>query len=600
MRLPNDDTRWDANVAERRHWVRCTTACNNRCRFCLDSATPRSAFVLVDEVERQIDWGIEQLGATRLVLSGGEATLHPKFVDFVRYGNQAGYERVQCITNGSLFADRAFFEACAAAGLGEVTFSLHGHTAELHDYLTRRKGSFEQLLRGMTRAVRDGRMIVNVDICLNKQNIAHIEAIIELCLALGVNEFDLLQVIPHGEAFDNREELFYDAVANDGLRRVLRLSRHPRITIWTNRLPVATLEGFEELIQAPDKLEGEVNGRRYHIRRYLDFGTPLECRQQERCIHCFVEPFCTTMDRVVELTRTEAWDIWWLGDEPLSEATVPSPLPFGCERLGLTVDSLAALPDEAKLHDLFVYERRPTAERLERRLELIADTPDHLAVYLGRGDVPSNVQVEVRLNKRTAAWLLDHREALEASLSAVRLHQPAVASREQAARDAIDAPAELFAALGLRLRVSGLPPCLAPGTVLTLPPLRLERSLFEPQTGRFDMQALARFHAADWYNVKSSRCDTCRVGSRCEGCHVSLARRHGLSVLDPGALADAWGDDAEQQLLERWPDVPTRLATGRRPEPPCRSLPGFAAPVDVPLDPFSLLLGDPPRIPRSR
>jgi hypothetical protein len=51
----------------------------------------------------------------------------------------------------------------------------------------------------------------------------------------------------------------------------------------------------------------EVNGRRFQVRKYLDEGTPLECRQQERCVHCFIEPFCTTADRVIERQNQASW-----------------------------------------------------------------------------------------------------------------------------------------------------------------------------------------------------------------------------------------------------------------------------------------------------
>jgi MoaA/NifB/PqqE/SkfB family radical SAM enzyme len=65
-------------------------------------------------------------------------------------------------------------------------------------------------MKGMMRAIREGRIIVNVDVCINKQNVAYIDQIVELCLQVGVREFDLLHVIPQGVAFENRKDLFYD------------------------------------------------------------------------------------------------------------------------------------------------------------------------------------------------------------------------------------------------------------------------------------------------------------------------------------------------------------------------------------------------------
>ena len=81
---------------------------------------------------------------------------------------------------------------------------------------------------------------------------------------------------------------------------MFRLNRHPSVVIWTNRFPVEFLEGLEDLIQDPHKMLDEVNGRRFQVRRYLDEGVPLECRDKERCQYCFIEPFCNTADRVIE------------------------------------------------------------------------------------------------------------------------------------------------------------------------------------------------------------------------------------------------------------------------------------------------------------
>jgi len=43
-----------------------------------------------------------------------------------------------------MFARKEFCEKVFDAGLDEVTFSLHGHTATIHDYLTATPGSFDK------------------------------------------------------------------------------------------------------------------------------------------------------------------------------------------------------------------------------------------------------------------------------------------------------------------------------------------------------------------------------------------------------------------------------------------------------------------------
>src|SRR5258705_8460732 len=70
-----------ANV--RKHWVRLVTACNSRCIFCLDTDTPRNVYIPDDDVRRELVRGREQLRADKVILSGGEGSIHPKFIYFV-------------------------------------------------------------------------------------------------------------------------------------------------------------------------------------------------------------------------------------------------------------------------------------------------------------------------------------------------------------------------------------------------------------------------------------------------------------------------------------------------------------------------------------
>ena len=225
----------------KKHWVRAVTACSSRCVFCLDMDTPRNVILPYEDVCSDLRRGLHELGADKVIISGGEASLHPRFVDLIQYAKSIGYDRVQTVTNGWQYADKAFYRDCIDAGLGEITFSLHGHSPALHDRLTQHPGSFKRLIKGMVRALRDPRgPIVNVDIVINKQNVPHLDKIVELAISLGVREFDLLHVIPQSEAFRNRDMLFYNPKEHlPMLRKVFRLNRHPGFVIWTNRFPVS-------------------------------------------------------------------------------------------------------------------------------------------------------------------------------------------------------------------------------------------------------------------------------------------------------------------------------------------------------------------------
>ena len=576
----------------KKHWVRAVTACNSKCLFCLDADTPRNVYLPDEEVKAELLRGREELDADKVIISGGEATLHPSFFEFVRYAKSIGYDRVQTVTNGTRFSNRAYYKKAMEAGLGEITFSLHGHTPALHDYLTQTPNAFKQLMKGMIRAIRDPwGPIVNVDIVINKQNVAVLDKIIEVAASVGVREFDLLHVIPQSNAYTNREEMFYD-VSNhiDVLHKVFKLNRHPGFVIWTNRFPVDYLEGLEDLIQDPHKMLDEVNGRRFMVRNYLDTGKALDCREPDRCEHCFIEPFCTTMDRTMQAQNEERFELWDVGEWTADAASaLPSPLPYGIHRIAASVATLdevadASVPDGVGW-ELHVAEPGPVPASLQGPLRLIANTVAQLEAWTG-GLLPDDAELVAELNRNTAPWMLEHRDVLAALGDRLRVHQPSWEHMKDSLEQDVENPASFFEALNLRVRTTGLPACAAPGTILEEAPLRHKPAHFDWTTGRIDIRPLAKEHVSTFYLSKSLRCRQCPVTDRCEGIHINMVRKQGLKLCVP-LEAGPWADDAQAQLLARYPTPPTRVHTGQPTQPGPPSLPGFAQPEGAVIDPLA-------------
>ncbi|MEZ4382224.1 MAG: radical SAM protein [Nannocystaceae bacterium] len=284
---------------QKRNWVRLTFDCNDRCVFCLDAHTHDGTNRARAEVKAQILDG-RRKGAERLILSGGEPTIHPNFVDFVRLGRLAGYDKVQTVTNGRMFAYGDFLRRSVDAGLGEITFSIHGPNARIHDALVGTKGAFEEELKGLRNALDDGRVIINIDVCVNRANVRHLPDMLRKFIGMGVLEYDLLHIIPFGRAYkEGKETLFYDLEEmRPYLQEAFAFSREPGVHLWLNRFPPPHLEGFEALIQDPYKLNDEVRGRKEEYGLLLEHGVPLDCRAPDRCRHCYLEPLCDTLDEV--------------------------------------------------------------------------------------------------------------------------------------------------------------------------------------------------------------------------------------------------------------------------------------------------------------
>jgi pyruvate-formate lyase-activating enzyme len=278
-----------------KHWVRLTKVCNNNCLFCLDKDSQNGTAVSLSEIKNNLLIGRKKK-IDQVILSGGEATIHPNFSDVVKMAKKMGYSHIQVITNGRMFAYPDFLISAVKAGVNEVTFSIHGHDERLHDAQTQIKGSFRQAIDGLKSALSVNGLIVNIDIVINKINFIYLADILKYFIDLGVSEFDLLQVIPSGQAWKNRKKLFYDVSKGmPYIRRALLFSRDPEIFIWTNRFPPVYLEGFEDLIQHPNKLYDEIRGRQNMFESFVKRGRMMRC-WGERCRFCFLKNFCKDLE----------------------------------------------------------------------------------------------------------------------------------------------------------------------------------------------------------------------------------------------------------------------------------------------------------------
>ena len=318
-----------ADAAEKRHWVRLTRCCNQRCLFCHDRGAQDGKVAAFASLKRDLALGRRQ-GLRRVVLSGGEPTLHPDFLKLVRLARDLGYTHVQAITNGRRFCYPGFLARAVAAGLTEVTFSMHGHTAELHDGLTRTPGSFVQAAAGLRGALAAPGLIVSVDVVISRRNLPVLRECLESFIALGVREFDLLALVPFGDAWKNWPELFCDFSRPEDLRqlrRALELSRRPDLHLWTNRLRPEFLEGFEALIQPPEKILDETRGRRRVFARTLAGGPAPSCAGRA-CPSCFLRDFCRDLTRLLQDGRLPAKT----GPRCLGVARSPEVFRFGRKR----------------------------------------------------------------------------------------------------------------------------------------------------------------------------------------------------------------------------------------------------------------------------
>ena len=127
--------------------IRINFQCNQACRFCFVSTHLPSAG------DAAVRAAIESAAArgVRITLSGGEPTLNPRLVEYVRLARDKSALPVLLQTNAVRLDDPALAEALVEAGLREAFVSMHGDRPETGDAVTGAPGTFARTMIGVDR-----------------------------------------------------------------------------------------------------------------------------------------------------------------------------------------------------------------------------------------------------------------------------------------------------------------------------------------------------------------------------------------------------------------------------------------------------------------
>jgi MoaA/NifB/PqqE/SkfB family radical SAM enzyme len=315
-------------------WLRLTRVCNERCLFCYDESAMDGSVVPVGVLHRQLREGRGR-GLSEVNFTGGEPTLHPHFDKIARLAKLLGYAKIHVTTNGRRFKDRAFLDAAMAAGLGSATFSVHGHTAELNDALTRAHGSFEDSIAGLRNAVQAG-LAVGIHVVVGRQNAPYAAEILRYFEGLGVERVHFIGLVPVSAAWDHRRELF--PTAADGWSQLWELFERSNEAELRSLAP-ALLASHAEYLASTARVPGYAG----MFARLLRSGEAQPCRG-ERCACCPLDGYCRDLERLRETGRLEARPA-----SPACDGGSAGPGAAALELAGATVASFSSFFIEHRL-----------------------------------------------------------------------------------------------------------------------------------------------------------------------------------------------------------------------------------------------------------
>ncbi len=132
--------------------------CNNKCLMCTNPDLPWESegghvgkgydYNLLISRIKQIK---KKIGPNEpVILTGGEPTLHPHFLDIFRFvrKNFPKHE-LRLLTNGRRFCYRDFAKEIMSADNLNIAVSLCGPNEKVHDSITQTKNSFTQMVKGL-------------------------------------------------------------------------------------------------------------------------------------------------------------------------------------------------------------------------------------------------------------------------------------------------------------------------------------------------------------------------------------------------------------------------------------------------------------------
>ncbi len=178
--------------------VELTLACNLRCTHCgSTSGRPRPDELGDGEIEAVLG-DLALLGAEDVVLLGGEPLLHRSFGRFAKLCTDLGMTPI-LITNG-LLLDEAALATCGDAKVGRIGISLDGGTAEVHDRIRGRAGSFARATEAILRSMDHG-FTTTVITTVSRLNIRSLPVMRDWITGKGLG-WQLQVASPNGARFD--------------------------------------------------------------------------------------------------------------------------------------------------------------------------------------------------------------------------------------------------------------------------------------------------------------------------------------------------------------------------------------------------------------
>lgn len=265
--------------------------CNNHCLFCVQG-DKRKWRAFRDKRDIEKDLVEARRTCDSIVLTGGEPTLHPKFLNLVNFAKKLNFKTIQIQTNARMFAYQKFCQETVEAGANEFSPALHGHIAELHDKLTTVPGSFKQTIQGIKNLKGLNQRIITNTV-INKFNYKYLPEIAKLLVFLDVDQFQFAFVHIVGTAWKNRNFIVpKKSEIMPYIKKGLDIGISAGKKAMTEAIPLCFMQDYEQYIAEQIIPEAMVIEDKFRIDDYKKYRLIQGKTKGAKCKNCLYFAIC--------------------------------------------------------------------------------------------------------------------------------------------------------------------------------------------------------------------------------------------------------------------------------------------------------------------
>ncbi|MCR9164580.1 MAG: radical SAM protein [Nannocystaceae bacterium] len=198
-----------------------TLRCDHGCTHCGSRAGVARPNELTTARALEVVAELAQMKTREVVLIGGEAYLHPGFLEIAAALREVGITPV--VTTGGRGINAQLAKGMAEAGIERVSVSIDG-LATNHDRMRALAGSFAAATAAL-RLCRDAGMAISANTNFNRLNRDDLEGLFEHLRAEGVGAWQIQLTTPLGRAADRTDMLLQPWDLLDLVPRVAAIKR---------------------------------------------------------------------------------------------------------------------------------------------------------------------------------------------------------------------------------------------------------------------------------------------------------------------------------------------------------------------------------------